>query len=259
MAANSARETQETFSSQRLRFWWDFSHLPRRKKKVCFCAVIGQFVVSPSTPILPSPSLSPAMRNVLVSPSVRALAVALKFCRNSLKGIRDSCSEKQQKYDFRTYNSRDALNLGFWWAFHAENPPKTFVNMLNFTAEPPVWEHLFWFLPPLRLCHYNRVPEGVSFSLAHCEFTKLQTQMMPSLKVNSKTCPLLQLILLNEAAVVLVNDIEGLLDFSFRFAREADLCEECLVIERLSSWGRKEACKLRCIWEEPSVLIHWAF
>lgn len=59
--------------------------------------------------------------------------------------------------------------------------------------------------------------------------------MMPSLKVNSKTRPLLQLILLNEAAPVLVNDIEGLLDFSFSLAREADLCEECLVIERVGS------------------------
>lgn len=39
----------------------------------------------PSTPILPSPSLSPAERKVLVSLSVRALAPALKFCRNSLQ------------------------------------------------------------------------------------------------------------------------------------------------------------------------------
>lgn len=36
MAANSARETQETFSSQCLRLWWDFSHLPRRKIKGLF-------------------------------------------------------------------------------------------------------------------------------------------------------------------------------------------------------------------------------
>lgn len=42
-------------------------------------------VFSPSTPILPSPSESPALRNVLVSPSVRALAEAEKFCRNSLE------------------------------------------------------------------------------------------------------------------------------------------------------------------------------
>lgn len=38
----------------------------------------------PSTPILPSPSVSPALRNALVSASVRALAEAEKFCRNSL-------------------------------------------------------------------------------------------------------------------------------------------------------------------------------
>lgn len=40
---------------------------------------------SPSTPILPSPSVSPALRKALVSASVRALAEAEKFCRNSLE------------------------------------------------------------------------------------------------------------------------------------------------------------------------------
>lgn len=38
----------------------------------------------PSTPILPSPSVSPALRKALVSASVRALAEAEKFFRNSL-------------------------------------------------------------------------------------------------------------------------------------------------------------------------------
>lgn len=48
--------------------------------------------VSPSTPILPSPSVSPAWRKVLVSASVRALADAEKFCRNSLEGtIGEKC------------------------------------------------------------------------------------------------------------------------------------------------------------------------
>lgn len=42
-------------------------------------------VASPSTPILPSPSVSPALRKALVSASVRALAEAEKFCRNSLE------------------------------------------------------------------------------------------------------------------------------------------------------------------------------
>lgn len=40
---------------------------------------------SPSTPILPSPSESPAFRKAFVSASVSALAPAEKFCRNSLK------------------------------------------------------------------------------------------------------------------------------------------------------------------------------
>lgn len=74
MAANSAGETKNgrilsvTSRSQDLKFLKD---------------VIVVF--SPSTPILPSPSESPALRNVLVSPSVRALAEAEKFCRNSLE------------------------------------------------------------------------------------------------------------------------------------------------------------------------------
>lgn len=42
-------------------------------------------VDSPSTPILPSPSVSPALRKALVSASVRALAEAEKFFRNSLE------------------------------------------------------------------------------------------------------------------------------------------------------------------------------
>lgn len=38
----------------------------------------------PSIPILPSPSLSPAARRVLVSASVNSLAPEEKFCRNNL-------------------------------------------------------------------------------------------------------------------------------------------------------------------------------
>ena len=41
----------------------------------------------PSTPIAPSPSLSPAFRKALVSPSVRALAPAWKTWRKSLQKI----------------------------------------------------------------------------------------------------------------------------------------------------------------------------
>lgn len=46
--------------------------------------------LSPSTPILPSPSLSPAARKALVSLSLSALAEAEKFCRNSLGGAKES-------------------------------------------------------------------------------------------------------------------------------------------------------------------------
>lgn len=50
----------------------------------------GKDKVSPSTPILPSPSVSPAARKALVSLSVSALAEAEKFCRNSLEGGQSS-------------------------------------------------------------------------------------------------------------------------------------------------------------------------
>ena len=43
----------------------------------------------PSTPIAPSPSLSPAFRKALVSASVRALAPALKTWRKSLQKIQN--------------------------------------------------------------------------------------------------------------------------------------------------------------------------
>jgi hypothetical protein len=39
----------------------------------------------PSTPIAPSPSLSPAFRKALVSAAVSSLAPAPKVCRKSLK------------------------------------------------------------------------------------------------------------------------------------------------------------------------------
>lgn len=68
-----------------------------RKKVIVLLLLDGLYIVllevkisSPSTPILPSPSESPALRNVFVSASVRALALAEKFCRNSLdRVIRD--------------------------------------------------------------------------------------------------------------------------------------------------------------------------
>lgn len=50
----------------------------------------------PSIPILPSPSLSPAARRVLVSASVNSLAPEEKFCRNNL-GI-----DKQRREEWRT-------------------------------------------------------------------------------------------------------------------------------------------------------------
>ncbi len=47
---------------------------------------------------------------------------------------------------------------------------------------------------------------------------------------------LLELILLNEAALVLVNDKEGLLDVIKTLSRQTNLGEEALVVEGFSSW-----------------------
>lgn len=52
-----------------------------------------------------------------------------------------------------------------------------------------------------------------------------------------KVCVLLQLLLLNEAAVVLVNDGEGLLDIICALAREAAHLKELLVVEGVGSWN----------------------
>lgn len=49
------------------------------------------------------------------------------------------------------------------------------------------------------------------------------------------TCVSLQLILLNVAAVVLVNDGKGLLDLLWGLARQAALTEEGLIVEGVSS------------------------
>ncbi len=48
---------------------------------------------------------------------------------------------------------------------------------------------------------------------------------------------LLQLLLLNEAAVVLVDDGEGLLDIFCGLASQAACLEELLVVEGVSSWN----------------------
>lgn len=48
---------------------------------------------------------------------------------------------------------------------------------------------------------------------------------------------LLQLLLLNEAAVVLVNDGEGLLDIFCGLAGQAACLEELLVVKGVSSWN----------------------
>lgn len=63
----------------------------------------NSYFLSPSTPIMPSPSESPALRNVLVSASVRALAPAEKFCRNSL--------ERRQSHRNIEYHRKRPVNI----------------------------------------------------------------------------------------------------------------------------------------------------
>lgn len=53
--------------------------------------------------------------------------------------------------------------------------------------------------------------------------------------MKSKRGHLLQLILLNEATPVLVNDFEGLLDNIAGLGGQADLSEELLMLERIGS------------------------
>lgn len=57
---------------------------------------------------------------------------------------------------------------------------------------------------------------------------------------------LLQLILLDEATLVLVNDGEGFLEVIGGLASQADLCEEALVVERVSSCVETEYYLLLC-------------
>lgn len=128
----------------------------------------------PSTPILPSPSVSPALRNAFVSASVRALAEAEKFCRNSLG--------RRSTLNFDSRYCTVILKLDFWWIY-----------LVGF------------ILPALRWTHYSEKEMG-----------------------------LLQLILLDEATLVLVNDAKGLSDFIFGFASKADLSKETFVAERIS-------------------------
>lgn len=64
----------------------------------CWKTVASFCENSPSTPILPSPSLSPAARKALVSLSVRALAPAEKFCRNSLSGEHKGRAEVKMRF-----------------------------------------------------------------------------------------------------------------------------------------------------------------
>lgn len=53
--------------------------------------------------------------------------------------------------------------------------------------------------------------------------------------ISCKVCFSLQLLLLNEAAVVLVDDEEGLLHFIGALAGQAACLEELLVLERVGS------------------------
>lgn len=55
---------------------------------------------------------------------------------------------------------------------------------------------------------------------------------------------LLQLILLNEATLVLVNDGKGLLDVISGLGCQADLSKEVLVLEGVGSWEKMDRGRL---------------
>lgn len=74
-------------------------------------------------------------------------------------------------------------------------------------------------------------------------------------KLTLKRCFLLQLILLNEATLVLVNDSEGLLEVIGGLASQADLCEEVLVVERVSSCVETEKGALGRVMVASDALV----
>lgn len=76
MAANSAKRQNE-------KQCWHLRHRSGRGSKKIM--IFFFFFLLPSAPILPSPSVSPALRKALVSASFRTRAPDLKFCRNSLQ------------------------------------------------------------------------------------------------------------------------------------------------------------------------------
>lgn len=70
-----------------------------------------------------------------------------------------------------------------------------------------------------------------------CRWGEVQTSLhaRSPLFNSCKVCFSLQLLLLNEAAVVLVDDEEGLLHFIGALAGQAACLEECLVLEGVGS------------------------
>lgn len=94
----------------------------------------------------------------------------------------------------------------------------------------------------------RRAPSRSSFSdadfilnsLLSKERRSLHYEASEKLEVKWKRWCLLQLILLNEATLVLVNDGEGLLDVIGGLGSQADLSKELLVLERVGSFEETE-------------------
>lgn len=94
----------------------------------------------------------------------------------------------------------------------------------------------------------RRAPSCSSFSdadfilnsLLSKERRSLHYEASEKLEVKWKRWCLLQLILLNEATLVLVNDGEGLLDVIGGLGSQADLSKELLVLERVGSFEETE-------------------
>lgn len=150
--------------------------------------------VWPSTPILPSPSVSPAARKALVSAAVRTLALEEKFFRNSLELNRVECCAWVLFYEM-------TLACWYFWFSNLNSCQKKKKAMLALN---------FWWSPPrfnerqsTAFCFKN----NSKVLLGHLECSKVYAVQ----RNTSAEQYLLKLFFLNETTLVLIKDSKNLL------------------------------------------------
>lgn len=152
--------------------------------------------VWPSTPILPSPSVSPAARKALVSAEVRTLALEEKFFRNSLEFNRvEWCAW--------VWFSEMTLACWYFW-FSNLNPCQkkkkgNVMLILNFWWSPPRFKER----QSTAFCFKN----NSKVLLGHQECSKVYAAQ----RNTSAEQYLLKLFFLDETALVLIKDSKNLL------------------------------------------------